>query len=233
MFDKAFKRVNTFEDFRTELVKGKEKRAGEELIQESSKKQKVDDDKETAELKQCMEIIPDEEEVTIDAIPLAVKSPRIVDWKIHKKGKKSYYQIIRADGKSQLYIIFSHMLKSFDREDLETLYKLVKAKYKSTRLVEDLDLVLWNDLKTMFEPHVEDEIWKLQQRYKILSWKLFDSCGVHFLRIQSMQIYMLVEKKYPLTPPTLSMMLEKKLQIDYESEMAYQLCKLIIKQLKK
>ncbi|GJQ99289.1 hypothetical protein Tco_0522274 [Tanacetum coccineum] len=28
MFDKAFKRVNTFEDFRTELVEGKEKRAG-------------------------------------------------------------------------------------------------------------------------------------------------------------------------------------------------------------
>ncbi|GKC91190.1 hypothetical protein Tco_1151839, partial [Tanacetum coccineum] len=39
--------------------------------QESSKKQKVDDDKETTDLKQCMEIIPDEEEVTIDAIPLA------------------------------------------------------------------------------------------------------------------------------------------------------------------
>ncbi|GKG37747.1 hypothetical protein Tco_0456970, partial [Tanacetum coccineum] len=61
MFDRAFKRVNTFEDFRTELVEGKEKRAGEELIQESSKKQKVEDDKEIAELKHCMEIIPDEE----------------------------------------------------------------------------------------------------------------------------------------------------------------------------
>ncbi|GJZ90702.1 hypothetical protein Tco_0662629 [Tanacetum coccineum] len=46
MFDRAFKMVNTFEDFRTELVEGKEKRAGEELIQDSSKKQKVDDDKE-------------------------------------------------------------------------------------------------------------------------------------------------------------------------------------------
>nr|GEW39805.1 putative reverse transcriptase domain-containing protein [Tanacetum cinerariifolium] len=34
---------------------------------------------------------PDEEEVAIDAIPLAVKSPRIVDWKIYKEGKKSYY----------------------------------------------------------------------------------------------------------------------------------------------
>ncbi|GKA53985.1 hypothetical protein Tco_0752934 [Tanacetum coccineum] len=33
--------------------------------------------------------------------------------------------------------------------------------------------------------------------------------------------YMLVEKKYPLTPSTLTMMLEKKLMIDYESEMAY------------
>nr|GEX21644.1 reverse transcriptase domain-containing protein [Tanacetum cinerariifolium] len=41
MFEKAFRRVNTFEDFRTELVERKEKRAGEELIQESTKKQKV------------------------------------------------------------------------------------------------------------------------------------------------------------------------------------------------
>ncbi|GJV37202.1 hypothetical protein Tco_1409679 [Tanacetum coccineum] len=70
----TFKRVNTFEDFRTELVEGKEKRAGTELVQEITKKQKVEDDKEAAELKQCLEIIPDEEKVTINAIPLAVKS---------------------------------------------------------------------------------------------------------------------------------------------------------------
>ncbi|GKF36019.1 hypothetical protein Tco_0112777 [Tanacetum coccineum] len=71
------------------MVEGSSKRAEEELEKDSTKKQKVDDDKETAELKQCMEIILDKEEVTIDAIPLAVKSPRIVDWKIHKEGKKS------------------------------------------------------------------------------------------------------------------------------------------------
>nr|GEW53966.1 hypothetical protein [Tanacetum cinerariifolium] len=41
-----------------------------------------------------------------------------------------------------------------------------------------------------------------------------------------------MEKKYPLTPPTLSMMLEKKIIIDYESEMAYRLLKLIKKRLK-
>ncbi|GJX39389.1 hypothetical protein Tco_0252692 [Tanacetum coccineum] len=114
------------------------------------KRQKVEDDKETAELKQCMEIIPDEEEVAIDAIPSAIKSPSIIGWKIYKEERKRYYQIMRADGKSQMYSIFSHMLKSFDRKDLEDLYKLVKAKYESTRPVEDLDLLLWGDLKIMF-----------------------------------------------------------------------------------
>ncbi|GJX19243.1 hypothetical protein Tco_0221920, partial [Tanacetum coccineum] len=164
-----------------DLVEGSSKRAGEELEQESTKKQKVDEDKDTAELQSLIEVIPDEEEVAIDVVPLATK-------------------------------VFSQMLKSFTREDLEDLYKLVKAKYESTRPVEDLDLVLWNDLKTMFEPHVEDEIWKLQQRYKVLSWKLFDSCGVHCLSLQSGMIYMLVEKRYPLTPPTITDMLNKKLQ---------------------
>nr|GEY45603.1 hypothetical protein [Tanacetum cinerariifolium] len=55
------------------------KRRGEELEQEITKKQKVEDDKEKAELKQLMETILNEEEVAIDAISLAVKSPRIVD----------------------------------------------------------------------------------------------------------------------------------------------------------
>ncbi|GJW60317.1 hypothetical protein Tco_0109652 [Tanacetum coccineum] len=195
--------LKNMEGYKLKDLKSKGFDAIQEMFDRAFKRQKVDDDKETAELKQSMKIILDEEKVTIYAIPLAVKSPRIVDWKIHKEGNKSYYQIIRADGKSQMYKIFSQMIKSFDREDLEDLYKLVKARYGSTRPVESMDYLLWNDMKIMFEPHVEDEI------------------------------YMLVEKKYPFTPPTLSMMLEKKLQIDYESEMAYQLCKLIIKQLKK
>ncbi|GJZ36101.1 putative ribonuclease H-like domain-containing protein [Tanacetum coccineum] len=119
------------------------KRARDELEQENVKKQKMDEDKEIAELQSRIEVVfNDEEEVVIDVVPLATKPPTIIDWKIHKEGKKSYYQIIRADGKSQMYSVFSQMLKSFSREDLEDLYKLVKAKYGSTRLVEDLDLIL-------------------------------------------------------------------------------------------
>ncbi|GJR84438.1 hypothetical protein Tco_0155223 [Tanacetum coccineum] len=54
MFDRAFKRVNTFVDFRTDLVEGSSKRAGEELEQESTKKQKMDEAKDTTELQSLM-----------------------------------------------------------------------------------------------------------------------------------------------------------------------------------
>ncbi|GJV96267.1 hypothetical protein Tco_1547844 [Tanacetum coccineum] len=115
LFNKAMKRANTFVDYKTELVEGSSKksdaeiaqessskRVGDELEQESIKKQKMDEDKETIELKSLMEVIPNEKEVAVDDIPLATEPPSIVDWKIHKKGKKSYYQIIRADGCSKI-----------------------------------------------------------------------------------------------------------------------------------
>ncbi|GKC64157.1 hypothetical protein Tco_1096755 [Tanacetum coccineum] len=92
LFDKAMKRVNTFVDYRTELVEESSKKAKAEIAQESSSKRAGDD---------LIEVfLDDEEEVAIDDVPLATKPPTIVDWKIYKDGKKSYYQVIRADGKS-------------------------------------------------------------------------------------------------------------------------------------
>nr|GEZ33929.1 hypothetical protein [Tanacetum cinerariifolium] len=68
------------------------KRARDELEQESAKKQKVDDDQEATELKRCLEIVPDDEnDITIDATPLSSKSPTIIDYKIHKEMRKSYF----------------------------------------------------------------------------------------------------------------------------------------------
>ncbi|GJS67847.1 hypothetical protein Tco_0682412 [Tanacetum coccineum] len=84
-----------------------------------------------------MQVIPDEEEVAINAIPLATKPPTIVDWKIHKEGKNIYYQILRADGSSKMYMVFSQMLKSFDRQDLEDLYNLGRI-VGIKRLLDDL-----------------------------------------------------------------------------------------------
>ncbi|GJS67041.1 hypothetical protein Tco_0681605 [Tanacetum coccineum] len=68
----------------------------------------------------------------------------------------SFFQIIRANGSSKMYSSFIQMLRDFDREDLETLWKLVKAKHGYTRPKEGYERVLCGDLKTMFEPDVED-----------------------------------------------------------------------------
>ncbi|GKF03388.1 hypothetical protein Tco_0030311 [Tanacetum coccineum] len=121
-----------------------------------------------------------------------------------------------------MYLVFSHMLKSFDKEDLETLWKLVKAKHGSTRQEEGYKRVLWGNLKIMFDTHVKDQVWRNQQDYRVL-----DSS-----RKQNVHIHMLVEKRYPLTPATITDMLNRKLQADHWNEMCYQLLKLITKQLK-
>ncbi|GJY31545.1 hypothetical protein Tco_0415040 [Tanacetum coccineum] len=58
-------------------------------------------------------------------------------------------------------------------EDVIDLHRLVNERYETTS-PEGYDLLLWGDLKTLFEPNKEDEIWKNQQDYNLISWRLFD-----------------------------------------------------------
>ncbi|GKD36490.1 hypothetical protein Tco_1251999 [Tanacetum coccineum] len=146
LFDKEMKRVNTFVDMNSEVVKGSEtrteessKRAGDELESDKSKKQKIDehvevknDDQKEAEMKRHIEIVKDDE-LAIDAIPLATKPPVIVVYQIDKNGRMGYFKLTRADGSSKRYSSMIKMLQGIDREDLETLWKLVKAKHRNTR----------------------------------------------------------------------------------------------------
>ncbi|GKC06562.1 hypothetical protein Tco_0998172 [Tanacetum coccineum] len=91
-FDKTMGWIDSFVSMDSEVVKGgKEKdeggvtraeessfkRAGTELEQKRIKKQKIDDDQEEAEMKKHIEIVIEEEEIAVDAIPLATKSPII------------------------------------------------------------------------------------------------------------------------------------------------------------
>nr|GEU36114.1 hypothetical protein [Tanacetum cinerariifolium] len=141
-------------DMDTELVKGSEtraeennsKRAGDELESDKSKKRKldervetkVDDDQEEAEMKMYMRIVPDDE-VTINAIPLATKPPIIVDWKIIKEGKISSYHIIRADGTSKRFKL--SMGIQCQRRHMKEYYG--------------------GDLKVMVEPDIEKKMYLL------------------------------------------------------------------------
>ncbi|GJR78486.1 hypothetical protein Tco_0149271 [Tanacetum coccineum] len=119
----------------------------------------------------------------------------------------------------------NHLLKP-NKEN----YILVKANHGNVRPEEEFERVLWGDLKVMFEPDTTSEVWKYLQGFKVTGWKLYDSCGVHYMRFKNLHIYMLVEKRYPLTPITIKNMLDNMLQADKWNEMVYQLLKLMVKQ---
>ncbi|GJR65170.1 hypothetical protein Tco_0011235 [Tanacetum coccineum] len=216
LFDKEMKRVNTFVDMNSE-----------QKIDEHVEVKKAD--QEEAEMKRHIKIVKDDE-VAIDAIPLATKPPVIVEYKIDKDGRMGYFKLIRANGSSKRYSSMIKMLQGIDREDLETLWKLVKAKHKNTRPEEDYERVLWGYLKVMFEPDIKSKVWRNLQGYKVTVWKLFNNYRVHIIRFRNLHIFMLVEKRYPLTPITILNMLNKKLQADRWNEMCYQLLKLMTKQ---
>nr|GEU44846.1 hypothetical protein [Tanacetum cinerariifolium] len=207
-------------------------------VEESLKKTQAEEqakvaNDDTAEVKICLEIVPDYDDVAIEAIPLSSKSPTIVDYKIYREGKKSYFKIIRADGNSQNYLTFRIMFKNFNREDLEVLRSIVKERFKKTKPVDDMNNLLFQTLKTMFKPYVEDIICKYQQgAVKVNNWKLFNSCGVYCVTIKNMVYYLLVEKIYLFTNSILHQLWsDVRLQVNYEVEMSYDLLRLIRRQI--
>ncbi|GJV23308.1 hypothetical protein Tco_1376003 [Tanacetum coccineum] len=208
MFDKAYKQVNDFVhmdiDSSGKKAEYSKRRTRAVLGEESVKRQKVEDDAEKAKLKAYLEIVPNDD---------------------------SAVNIESLDTKYS--ILFSAMLDDFDRQDVLDLYRLVKERFKTTS-PKVYDRLLWGDLITLFEPSEEDEIWKTQKDYTLISWKLYDSCGVHLLLMDTgSSIHMLVEKKYPLTQEMLSRMLSGRLEVDHKCEMAFELLRFTRSQLKK
>ncbi|GJX62719.1 hypothetical protein Tco_0295619 [Tanacetum coccineum] len=221
LFDKEMKRVNTFVAMGSEVhesnekkVEGSEetakgsrkkmlgrKRAGKEQQQESLKKQRMEEDKESDEVEEVEEddeaelkkhlVIKKDEDIAIDAIPLATKPPVIIDYKLHKEGMMVHYQLIRADGSSKRYSSMIRMLQGIDREDLEALWRLVKTKYGDIRHEDEFERVLWGDLKVMFKPDIRSDVWRNLQGYRVTIWKLIDSSGVHFVRFENLILLVL------------------------------------------
>ncbi|GJZ68783.1 putative ribonuclease H-like domain-containing protein [Tanacetum coccineum] len=209
IFEKVWDQIQFFAPMDSEKEKGSEKkgsrkkslamkRAGEKQSEESTKRQKIEDDIEKEELKAYLDQVL-REEFAMEIESLATKY-LIIDWKTHV---------------------------------LTENFMLVKARYM-TSSPEGYDLMLWGDLKTLFEPDEEDEVWRNQQGYNLISWRLFDLCGIHILLMDNgIAIHMMTEKKYPLTQEMLSKMLSRKLEVDHENEMAFELLRFIRSQVQK
>ncbi|GKB69402.1 hypothetical protein Tco_0930814 [Tanacetum coccineum] len=67
-------------------------------------------------------------------------------------------------------------------------------KFEAVR-PKDMTDILWEITLLYFEQSKDDEVWKAQQDYTLISWRLFDSCGIHVLLMDTgIAIHMLVEK---------------------------------------
>ncbi|GJW08106.1 hypothetical protein Tco_1570529 [Tanacetum coccineum] len=115
------------------------------------------------------------------------------------------------------------------QRELDKLWSLVKERFSSTDPTDDKERILWVELKRLFEPDIDDILWKLQRyMHDPLTWRLYDTCGVHHVSTdRGHDIFMLVKKDYPLTRGLMIVMLANKLQVDQSSEMANELLRKI------
>ncbi|GJZ27154.1 hypothetical protein Tco_0571407 [Tanacetum coccineum] len=185
-----------------------------------------DTDKENDELRLCLKIAQDEEK-EVDYEVLDRKYP-IIDWKTvclgtkpqfdeSKEGEINLNVVTRSNGQQRYFSVLTTVLSIFDREDLNAVFQLVMDKYHD-EMPEGFERVLWGDLKVLFKPDEQDEFWSSQHEWKVISWKLHSSSGVHTLMTnEGVVIHMLTEKKYPLKKEILVQMLNLRLESEEES----------------
>nr|GEX21796.1 hypothetical protein [Tanacetum cinerariifolium] len=96
--------------------------------------------------------------------------------------------------------VYIEALHHFDREDLHQLWIFVKETFSIKQSTRDKEKDLWVELKRLFKPYFKDQLWTYDQAFMHdpLDWKLYDTCGVHHVSTKNQEIFMLVEKDYPL-----------------------------------
>ncbi|GKC45265.1 hypothetical protein Tco_1062987 [Tanacetum coccineum] len=135
----------------------------------------------------------------------------IVKWEYKLLGnvdaKDMYvYKLTRTNGSSSYHGDLQAFLRRLDRQDLNDLYRLVQERFQDHPL-KGHDLLLWGDLRMLFDPDEKDELWMNQ--------------------LTPMEINVLVEKKYPLIKELLEKVLNLQLEAEEESTMAFELIKFI------
>nr|GEY09707.1 hypothetical protein [Tanacetum cinerariifolium] len=107
------------------------------------------------------------------------------------------------------------------QEDLHQLWTLVKETFSIKHATRDKEKELWVELKRLFEPDFEDHLWTHHQAFMHdpLDWKLYETCGVHHVSTKDQEVFMLVEKDYPLRKGLATVMISNKLQVEQYSQM--------------
>nr|GEV03872.1 putative ribonuclease H-like domain-containing protein [Tanacetum cinerariifolium] len=131
---------------------------------------KLPDEVSKDKVKEMMQLVPIKE-VYVEA--LQIKHP-IIDWKVHTEGQRAYWKITRLGGSSASYKFFINFLKHLDRDDLNQLWVLVKEYLNIRPASSDKEIGLWVELKRLYEPDDEDQLWTHTQNmmHALVEWKL-------------------------------------------------------------
>nr|GEX31493.1 hypothetical protein [Tanacetum cinerariifolium] len=119
----------------------------------------------------------------------------------------------------------------FKRKGLNLEQESVKKLRTSEEVPEEVKSPDEVELKRLYEPDDEDQLWTHTQNlmHAQVEWKLYDTCGVHHVTSKNREIFMLVEKDYPLRKGLAIMMICYKLQVENYSQMANDLIMKIYK----
>ncbi|GJS64474.1 hypothetical protein Tco_0679038 [Tanacetum coccineum] len=175
----------------------------------------MDSEEEVQRLKRAGQDLMD---IIVEA--LQTKYP-IIGWEVYSEDTMQFWKIIRVGNHTEVYQVFEDMLKNFDRDDLVKLWSLVQERYNSSGLTEDKEIELWVELKMLFEPDAKNLLELQKYMHDPLKWWLYDMCAVHHVSTEKGQdIFMLVEKDYPLTKGLATLMLCNKLRVDQQTKLS-------------
>nr|GEV35269.1 hypothetical protein [Tanacetum cinerariifolium] len=110
--------------------------------------------------------------------------------------------------------VYVEALQHFDREDLNQLWALVKETLNTRPAANDKEKELWVELKILYEPDIEDLLRTHTQNmmHALVEWKLYDTCRVYHVISKDQEMFMLVEKDYPLRKGLAIVMISYQLQ---------------------
>ncbi|GKB17521.1 hypothetical protein Tco_0851444 [Tanacetum coccineum] len=120
-------------------------------------------------------------------------------------------------------------LKIVPDEEVIGIYYRIFRSDGSSRWIKTFSEML---TRIMFDANTEDELWQNQERWNLKSWDFYENCifiGFIICMEDGTKIYMLVERKYPLTKETLEKMMSLRLVAESESDGAYNLLRSIQK----
>nr|GEZ57214.1 hypothetical protein [Tanacetum cinerariifolium] len=98
--------------------------------------------------------------------------------------------------------------------EMEEQMALVKETLNIRLATNDKEKELWVELNRLYEPYFEDLLWTHTQNmmHALVEWKIYDTCRVYHVISKDQEMFMLVEKDYPLKKGLAIVMISYKLQ---------------------